>query len=654
MTTRNVSFTDSINNLYEQINDIRQKLRASLLDEIEKIALLPILDKMSVEIQDQTRRLETRLSILDSAPSTQDHMQLASIEKSKSAWEEVYQSCNKTEIAITTNEQTSLEITNEHYRALKEIQEELHLLNANPHLNEQEKCTIKNYLPYIEKLLFSFDRQITKTDLAEPIVIIDNPFVQQIQGPATNGGGFGLCPKEILLELFSYLSIKDLANLSRCSKFFSNTCADAAIWKKILHQEFPFVRIPDNKSAQETYISQKKIIKGLENGLYTCSTLIKSMNAFVHCVQKDGNFIFSAETEITIRNLTDLKSIECNDHKASVLCFQKHGHFLFSGSRDKTIKIWDLIDLNKIQCISTLNLQGGVQCLQIQGNLLFSGCANATIQVWDLTNLKSIQCIETLTGHQNVVRCLHKEDNLLFSASEDNTIKIWDLTNLKNIRCIATLIGHEKTIYCLLKKDNLLFSGSYDKTIKVWDINKNRCIATLQGHRDSVISLQMEGNRLVSGARDGSVNIWDLNTSSEDTLLNLIYMFKDISNSDHKMFLDRIKELPSLLRNEIYEALNEIQTFKKDYFECAEHSFLETNELHSTFEKKTEAIHRYLLKKVIELFKKDEPEKALTLFNKLPEKIKNPIHKNNNLVNNDKHSWIWVLEEFLNKTNIKK
>ena len=219
---------------------------------------------------------------------------------------------------------------------------------------------------------------------------------------------------------------------------------------------------------------------------------------------------------------------------------------------------------------------------------------------------------------------------------------------------LEKLFGNQ-TCFCI--EGSRFFSGSYDNTIKVWDLTTNQCVATLtgQGHY-----FRKEKNRLISVSLDGSLKVLDLNASPEDTLLNLVDMIKEtpgfVDLKALDTFKDRIKILPLVIRNEIYGALYEIQTFQNDYFGCAKHAFLGEHKLNCTVGKRVEAIHRYLLKEVIKLFKKGNSKKALDLFNKLPNEIKDRVSIFLNLseqkIADDKK--IEAIEKFLESTKVKR
>jgi len=541
MSITNINSTNAIYNLSQELASLEKNLNANLLDEIDRIALIPRLENMLAKIEAETSQLKTRLQILKD--DTHLESDLLSLKKIKDVWQGVYhnciraqlfsltQICNKTEIALSTDQQTSQKTTKDQHQALKKIEQELKQLNDNPQLNEEEKRSVETCLSQVKKLLPLIEQQM------------ENDLIQALSDPsAANKGQFISCSDEILLNLLSFLSPEDLTRLSSCSTFFRNICEDESIWKGILSQEFPSISIA-NKSAKEIYSSQKieqSLINSLKNGLYICSTLVKLDE--VTCLRKYDNLIFYGCKDKTIRvwdlttnqcmttlerqqcvdylckegnllflglrngiiqvwNLTTNRCmVELSGHKSFIRCLYKEGNQLFSGSWDDSIKVWDL---TTNQCILTLTK---CECSIVkEGDLLFSSY-RASIKIWDLS---TSQCINDLREHDSNVSCLDKKDNRLFSGFADGVIKVWDLSNSSNIRCIATLVGHEHAIRCFHKAGNLLFSGSWDGVIKVWDLTTTQCLATLAGHHYPVIFLYKEGNRLFSGDKDGTIKIWD-------------------------------------------------------------------------------------------------------------------------------------------------
>ncbi|HSW86362.1 MAG TPA: F-box/WD40 repeat-containing protein [Rhabdochlamydiaceae bacterium] len=451
-------------------------------------------------------------------------------------------------------------------------------------------------------------------------------------------------PAEVLLNITSNLSLKDLSILTQVNKRLQNLCNDPHVWEETL-----------NKSTNIINPIQ------IKNGLYTIHILKGHQNR-VECFCKKGNVLYSGSSDGIIK-VWDLYTNQCvatlQGHQNDISCLCVKGDFLYSGSSDGTIKVWDL---TTNQCMgSCLGHKETVTCLCTKGDLLYSSSREGTIKVWDLTtlfnvgtleghcfciggnflysglsdgtikilNLTTNECIATLQGHQDLVKCLCTKGNFLYSCSKDNTIKIWDLTNNQ---CVASL---DASVDCLYIEGNFLYSGSFWKgalcfesqpKIKIWDLSTNQGVISLKGHKNSVTSLckkgitsfYNEGNSLYSGSSDGTIKVWDLAVTWPSLIeaAEAIYDRQDLSH---------FTSFGEACKNAIYKQLHSIEQFSGSNLNHTKDAFLNRNNTTTTNEKRARAIYRVIAQEILSLFQ-SSTWKALSLFKKLPSRVKNEIY----------------------------
>ena len=238
------------------------------------------------------------------------------------------------------------------------------------------------------------------------------------------------------------------------------------------------------------------------------------------------------------------------------------------------------------------------------GNLLVSCSDDKTIRLWNLTELN---CIQILTGHTDSVYKVNftLDYRWLTSTSKDETARVWDLTeyhhnvimknnNLDN----ATL--HSNYVYSVAfsSDEQWLASGSRDNTIRLWKVNyfkdhgvdndhKSVILDDLKGFVYSV-AFSLDGRWLAAGSDNGAY-LYDaelfIKPKSDLGPFNLLVkQFNSIKtrsisfshnskllalgNSDGKVRIFDLKDLNNQLLNKIlrYEDKEEVYnvTFSHD------------------------------------------------------------------------------------------
>jgi U3 small nucleolar RNA-associated protein 13 len=171
-----------------------------------------------------------------------------------------------------------------------------------------------------------------------------------------------------------------------------------------------------------------------------------------------------------------------------------HGYpfpaFMFTGSQDRTIKMWDLSEVD-----------------------FYSGEEEPT----------RCKSLTTLKAHEKDINSLDvaPNDRLLVSGSQDRTAKIYAISfnrSQKSVSGSITLLGvckgHKRGVWTVKfgKEERVLATGSSDKTVKLWNIDDFSCVKTFEGHTNSVLRVDFinSGMQMVSSGSDGLVKLWNV------------------------------------------------------------------------------------------------------------------------------------------------
>ncbi|MBN8656007.1 MAG: hypothetical protein J0M11_09745 [Anaerolineae bacterium] len=192
------------------------------------------------------------------------------------------------------------------------------------------------------------------------------------------------------------------------------------------------------------------------------------------------------------------------------LIISKDGNFLFSAASDTTIKIWDIKTGAKLRTLKGHNRFVSDLALSSDNRKLISASYDTSIKIWDIDTGK---CVDTLRGHQGPVRSLTitGDGKKIISASSDNTLRVW---NTDTGECSGVFYGHTDRVNAVAVDFSGIFvlSASNDKTVRVWNINSLKNVLTYTGDLPfyTIAFAAQENTSIITGDHKGNVHFLTL------------------------------------------------------------------------------------------------------------------------------------------------
>ncbi|KAJ3767152.1 U3 small nucleolar RNA-associated protein [Lentinula raphanica] len=212
--------------------------------------------------------------------------------------------------------------------------------------------------------------------------------------------------------------------------------------------------------------------------------------------------------------------------------------FMFTGSQDRTIKMWDLSEIDfdsrthdgdPSRCKSLVTLKAhdkDINSLDVAPNdrLLVSGSQDRTAKIFSISyNNKQksggLTLLGVCKGHKRGVWTVRfgKEERVLATGSGDKTVKLW---NIDDFSCVKTFEGHTNSVLRVdfLNAGMQMVSSASDGLVKLWNVREEECVATLDNHEDKVWALAISADEktIISGAADSVVTFWEDCTEEQE------------------------------------------------------------------------------------------------------------------------------------------
>jgi WD40 repeat protein len=299
-------------------------------------------------------------------------------------------------------------------------------------------------------------------------------------------------PNELLLHIFSFLSVKDSSVAHRVNTKWYQLFSEKMHWRHLFKKNFPHLYSlsekleihPKDQLAAQANIKAGRVqrilhIGGKRNdlgsGYLLCSAdgqLVATLNYFDHFGYKPCIW------EVKAGKL--LYTLENFQKKKVLIAFSPNNEWIATGSDDHTPFIW---------------------------------------------NIKTGEFLRALKGHKQDITTLVFSSNsqLIATSSADHAARIW---RVETGECLHTLQGHLLSVTSLAfsPDDKLIVTASDDHTVRLWEIESGKCIWELEELQPVVrVAFSPNGRWIVTNTApptylqmeaDGFIKLWNARTGA--------------------------------------------------------------------------------------------------------------------------------------------
>lgn len=201
-------------------------------------------------------------------------------------------------------------------------------------------------------------------------------------------------------------------------------------------------------------------------------------------------------------------------------------------SSDKSSKIYDISDLNKIKEVTVLDEQTHTKTIRSvsfkpstneEYPTLALGSFDSTCSIWGAdTYQRDWELLAVIEGHENEVKCIDwsLDGKYLATCARDKTIWVWETDEMnEEFECIAVLSEHEGDVK-FVKWNNtagnahMFISCSYDDTLRVWkqddyDEDEWNCVAIMRFEGTVWGAAWINENTIACSIDDGEVLVYE-------------------------------------------------------------------------------------------------------------------------------------------------
>jgi len=212
--------------------------------------------------------------------------------------------------------------------------------------------------------------------------------------------------------------------------------------------------------------------------------------------------------------LANTGGIGLSGHSETIRAVAMNDHWVVSASDDKTIRVWNLDQLEHESRVSS-DHESPIKAVAMTDQWLVTGSQDKTARVWDVSKNDAPEFKHELIGHTGAINAvaISPDNQWLVTASNDKNAFLWNLNKLEEDP--IKLTGHTKSIKAVAISDLWVVTGSSDHDVGLFDLQqlknqeKEVPLTLLKGHTAPVRAVAISDSWFASGSDDGTARLWN-------------------------------------------------------------------------------------------------------------------------------------------------
>lgn len=216
-----------------------------------------------------------------------------------------------------------------------------------------------------------------------------------------------------------------------------------------------------------------------------------------------------------------IRTLAGHSKTVNAIAFSANGKILVSGSNDKTVRIWDIHELEEINHGGSDANEVNIVKFSPSGKTVATASHDLSIRLWNADSGEALHDLSPV-GFLVINDVIFSSDSMRVLSLSLGFVTMWDVSTgkrLSDFQCVDV----NTQILALAPDYQVVALRSYSnkRKVRLWNLSTGKEMSTLEGHVDNVISVTFssDGKTIASTSADMTIRLWETWTGTETHML---------------------------------------------------------------------------------------------------------------------------------------